>query len=183
MDDQPENIVSVIVKELPEWSGYDVADIVVGIMALITAISMVTIIGLQLKHIKIETILQNKLKSLNIVDHHYEIRFEKHKKLINKIVSDTKNTSVFNNDEIDEMGCLLNQFEILAIKVKHMEIDVNIVNEITGNVLIGVINHKKIKNVIREMQDVDHENYKRIIALCAEIGDINPDRSHSQCQN
>ena len=80
------------------------------------------------------------------------------------------------------MGCLLNQFEILAIKVKHMEIDVNIVNEITGNVLIGVINHNEIKNVIKRMQYVDHENYKRIIALCDKIDNIDRDRSHLKCQ-
>ena len=69
-----------IVRESPKWIGYDEANIMVGIISLVATIIMVTIIGLELKHLKTETIKNNKLTSLNIVDHHYEIRFEKHKK-------------------------------------------------------------------------------------------------------
>ena len=168
-----------IVRESPKWIGYDEANIVVGLMSLVTTISMVTIIGLQLKHLKTETIKKNKLTSLNIVDHHYQIRFEEYKKLINKIASDTDNTAIFNNDEIYEMECLLNQFEILSIKIKYLELDVNIVNEITGNILISVINHNKIKITIKKMQDIDPKNYERIIALCDEISNIDPGHNPS----
>ena len=52
MGNQTENIVSVIVKELPEWSGYEVADFWIGICVFLTTISMVSIIGFQLTHIK-----------------------------------------------------------------------------------------------------------------------------------
>ena len=70
--------------------------------------------------------------------------------IINKIDRDG-NDAIFNQDEIENIGYLLNQFEILSTQVEYAKIDVNIVDSITGNIITSVMGNNTVQNVISEI--------------------------------
>ena len=171
MANQTENVISVIVKELPEWSGYEVVDLWIGIFVLLTTISMVFIIGFQLNHIKKESRRQNNIDSLKFMDKFYCESIKKYAKIINEI-DENGNNATFNQDEKKNIEYLLNQFEILSTQVEYAEMDVDIVDSITGNIITSVMDNNMIKNIIKEKQCDDPTNYERIIKLHKKLTNI-----------
>ena len=164
MENQTENIVSVIVKELPEWIGYEVANFWIEIGVLLTTIIIASIIGFQLTHIKRESRRQNNIDSLNFMGKFYCENIKEYTNIINKIDTDG-NDAIFNQDEKEKIEGLLNQFEILSIQVEYAKIDIDIVDSITGNIITSVMGNDTVQNIISESQNTDSANYERIIKL------------------
>ena len=142
-------------------------------MLVIITVIMALFVAIQIKHIKYETTQKTNYTSISVISEHYTNRFIKYSYLISKISNKKYGNKKFTNDEIYDMEFLLNEFEILAIKVFHMKMDVSLVNEITGNVIISVMNNNEIKTVIETKQKEDSKNYERITELYLKIKKIN----------
>ena len=142
-------------------------------MLVIITVIMALFVAIQIKHIKYETTQKTKYISISVISEHYTNRFIKYRNLISKISNKKYRNEEFTSDEIYHMEFLLNEFEILAIKVFHMKMDVGLVNEITGNIIISVMDNNEINNVIEAKQKEDSKNYERITELYFKIKKVN----------
>lgn len=137
------------------------------VMVIVTSLT-VGILGSQLYVIKRESIRENRLNSLKIMEEYHNDYLNKYATIINK----SRTSSKFTDNELKKIEYLLNQLEILSIKIKYMDMDVKIVDEIAGNIIKNVMGNSEVKDVILKMQNQDSTNFERIVELHKKIINI-----------
>ena len=163
-----ENQTRTILQEFYNLGLYEQLDLNLNLVMVIVTSLTVGILGSQLYVIKRESIRENRLNSLKIMEEYHNDYLNKYATIINK----SRTSSKFTDNELKKIEYLLNQLEILSIKIKYMDMDVKIVDEIAGNIIKNVMGNSEVKDVILKMQNQDSTNFERIVELHKKIINI-----------
>ena len=118
-----ENQTRTILQEFYNLGLYEQLDLNLNLVMVIVTSLTVGILGSQLYVIKRESIRENRLNSLKIMEEYHNDYLNKYATIINK----SRTSSKFTDNELKKIEYLLNQLEILSIKIKYMDMDVKIV--------------------------------------------------------
>lgn len=170
------------VEIVPEWSGYEVWDIVLTVCLILVTGVFATLVYFQVRHERKafdshneELSQKNRVETFNQVDRYREYVFHQHqiidKLFKNEVIVTIKDDDYHISSDYVEIEELLDDIEVFALKQDKLKLDMTIIFSILGRTILKVYDNQHVQYVIRDIRDryQDESIYSNLEKLIAQL--------------
>ena len=125
--------------------------------------------------------LKNKIESFKQLDNFYFTRITGYGDITKKIDCIRKNKQIqFTNEDRKQIEDLLNVLEIFAIKCKELKLDIHIVDEYSGSMILNLIENSEVEEMVQSFIEKDENNFTYLTNLRNELTNLRNERRKSK---